>query len=519
MGCVKRVYSLALYKKIMLSCCIILLLYIVNIESSSVYIAGYEAASDVGEHKEIDLDIKKISTVLKSNGYNGCAYRDSSSACSNSLPAMGLAWLAYSNGTGESTKNSGYKYRNIKGFSTSSTTKVSNYVDGSITRNYGVAMADEPFYATTVEYWQLKGLLEPNGNLDWGDRILDAAFKNNSILNSFSDNLFNFADQGDDFRLEVIQKGAVYFNVMPYTIWEMQDALNDCRALKHSNLASTSQENSIKAWDEAVAFYTGSEEGDVEGGLRGCDSGHYGQLMFALAEKRAGNFQTCTGRTTSGSGGAFSQLNSDLFLLFTEGKEDINAAFAHSQTAYCDDAELVKLQIVKKMLIPIIQGTLRYLYKSRVGVTAGTDYDAKEQGELFAFTTAALPHIHKCSPKTAQLLYERTWGDVTPGIPTFDTDWETIKTGIESTYPCLGITCTDVGALTDAEYHGACVDQSSSTSKQEDKIPDFGIAIIAIFGIATFIGAALGYFYWKKYVGAYTMLNSEMSKTEILQEL
>ena len=81
-----------------------------------MYIAGYEAASDVGEHKEIDLDIKKISTVLKSNGYNGCAYRDSSSACSNSLPAMGLAWLAYSNGTGESTKNSGYKYRNIKGF-------------------------------------------------------------------------------------------------------------------------------------------------------------------------------------------------------------------------------------------------------------------------------------------------------------------------------------------------------------------------------------------------------------------
>ena len=41
------------------------------------------------------------------------------------------------------------------------------------------------------------------------------------------------ADQvGNDFRKEVVQKGVVYLNVVPYILWEMQDAVNDCAACK-----------------------------------------------------------------------------------------------------------------------------------------------------------------------------------------------------------------------------------------------------------------------------------------------
>ena len=63
---------------------------------------------------------------------------------------------------------------------------------------------------------------------------------------------------------------------------------------------------SVHAWDEGVAFYTGSLEGTAYGG-----SGD-GKLLYRLAEKRCANFGTCsTEHPTSGT----SQVNTELFAL------------------------------------------------------------------------------------------------------------------------------------------------------------------------------------------------------------
>ena len=63
---------------------------------------------------------------------------------------------------------------------------------------------------------------------------------------------------------------------------------------------------SVHAWDEGVAFYTGSLEGAAYGG-----SGD-GKLLYRLAEKRCANFGTCsTEHPTSGT----SQVNTELFAL------------------------------------------------------------------------------------------------------------------------------------------------------------------------------------------------------------
>ena len=82
-----------------------------------------------------------------------------------------------------------------------------------------------------------------------------------------------------DFRKEVIQKGIVYLNVFPYVIWEMQDAINDCIDGQLTANDGTPGGNSVQAWDEAVAFYTGSAEGKNKGGNNGLKSCSDGKVL------------------------------------------------------------------------------------------------------------------------------------------------------------------------------------------------------------------------------------------------
>ena len=78
----------------------------------------------------------------------------------------------------------------------------------------------------------------------------------------------------------------------------------------------TLQGDSVHAWDEAVAFYTGSAEGTAKGG-----SGA-GYLYFALAQKRCKNFGTCTAddAVDNDKDKGYAQVNSDVMALFNEGE-------------------------------------------------------------------------------------------------------------------------------------------------------------------------------------------------------
>ena len=64
----------------------------------------------------------------------------------------------------------------------------------------------------------------------------------------------------------------------------MQDAVNDCKKGETYN----NDDQSVHAWDEAVAFYAGSTVGGDHG------TSETGELQFALADKRCKNFKTCT---------------------------------------------------------------------------------------------------------------------------------------------------------------------------------------------------------------------------------
>ena len=124
----------------------------------------------------------------------------------------------------------------------------------------------------------------------------------------------------------MIQKGISYLNAFPYVIWEMQDAINDCRdgELARNDNSGRNYGNSVYAWDEAVAFYTGSIEGTSIGGVGDLS----GKMQYYLANKRCENFGTCTADTDGNAWEGRSKINKEIFDLFKKGQEQLIAAAA-----------------------------------------------------------------------------------------------------------------------------------------------------------------------------------------------
>merc|ERR1711998_97728 len=104
-------------------------------------------------------------------------------------------------------------------------------------------------------------------------------------------------------RGEGTKKGAAYLNTWQYVIHEMEDAVNDC------NKGNVSDNDAgAHAWDEAVAFYVGSLEGET------LTSSSSGVQMFNLAHKRCGNFNTC-------NSDGVAKVNEEILALFKDGQQ------------------------------------------------------------------------------------------------------------------------------------------------------------------------------------------------------
>merc|ERR1719247_2326317 len=103
-----------------------------------------------------------------------------------------------------------------------------------------------------------------------------------------------FAGLGDDARTQGVKKGTAYMNVWMYVIHEMEDAIADCKSD-----CQMCNDDPVHAWDEAVAFYTGT--------LEGVDGSGSGKLLYNLADYRCANYKTCVGGTVTGT----SQVNTE----------------------------------------------------------------------------------------------------------------------------------------------------------------------------------------------------------------
>lgn len=184
--------------------------------------------------------------------------------------------------------------------------------------------------------------------------------------------------------------------------------------------------DAVHAWDEGWAFYAGS--------LEGTDGSGSGQMGHMLAEKRASNFAPTN------------DVNAALLELFIQGKGLLN-------DGECAAANLLIPQIVSKMVVPNIQGALRYAYK-----VAELDYSDKSAAEGWAFARAVLPLINECSAEDAAVIHSNM--DFFATEPMAD-GAQAVFTAFQNNFECLGITCADVGDLNESVSDPAapaCVD-------------------------------------------------------------
>eukprot|EP00560_Eucampia_antarctica_P004733 CAMPEP_0197840238 /NCGR_PEP_ID=MMETSP1437-20131217/45490_1 /TAXON_ID=49252 ORGANISM="Eucampia antarctica, Strain CCMP1452" /NCGR_SAMPLE_ID=MMETSP1437 /ASSEMBLY_ACC=CAM_ASM_001096 /LENGTH=518 /DNA_ID=CAMNT_0043449817 /DNA_START=158 /DNA_END=1714 /DNA_ORIENTATION=- len=256
-------------------------------------------------------------------------------------------------------------------------------------------------------------------------------------------------------RGEAAKKGSAYMAVYMYVIREFEDAIDDCK----KNCINCN-DDPVHAWDEGVAFYTGSMEGQT--------GAFSGKLLHALADKGCRDYATCGAEGGSRTG--ISKLNHDLVDLFTLGQQ-------HLLQGECDAAKSTKNDIVSMMAIPLVQGTLRYAYKVDK-LTKGE----KEKAEGAVFAAAVLPILHDCDEDAAKVVSDNMM------VGASSTNYAAVKAAFEGQYECMKITCADIGALmlTDSEvYEGAesCapVSTSSHTSSSLSKGLAIGLGVTAAF--------------------------------------
>lgn len=299
-------------------------------------------------------------------------------------------------------------------------------------------------------------------------------YANQWVLAALDGTTTNFRNGNADFndfglvgREEAVKKGTAYMNVFMYVLREFEDALDDC---KENCIACN--DDPVHAWDEGVAFYTGSLEGQ--------DGAGEGNLLYSLADKRCANYKTCGAEGNSLQGTA--KNNYDLFDLFTVGQHQL-------LMGNCISARETKNRIADLMYAPLIQGAIRYAYK--VDKLQGEE---KEKAEGATFAAAVLPRIHAISPEAADTIYTNM------KVGASSTSFEAVKSAFESTYADIGITCAHVGGLwneaTSGYYEGMspCVDASTTAAQSKNVV---GIVVGSLFAVIA-VAAVGGVCYMRK---------------------
>lgn len=283
----------------------------------------------------------------------------------------------------------------------------------------------------------------------------------------------------DISKVEGCQKNIVFQNIWMYIIHEMAEAVIDCNDGTPGS-----------HWDEAVAFYAGSAVGPT--------GAERGNMPFATAVKRCSEFGTCSDDENTKA-----KVNDKIFNLFESGKN-------FQITLKCTELQNTLDSIVSQMLVPHIQGLLRYAYYVNLVPTE------KSRAELWSFAASLLPMLNVHNPTVASNVEANTLLITAP----MTDGYAFVKTQVESLYPDLGITCAEVGGLisstTSSGYFDGmspCVDAStmssasptitptvddfSNSSSDKGSMPEYGIGLLVFFflviGCCVGLGAALWY--------------------------
>jgi hypothetical protein len=192
---------------------------------------------------------------------------------------------------------------------------------------------------------------------------------------------------------------------------------------------------SITLWDQGVAFFVGSLEGNATGGLKG------GQLLYGTNKDLCDLFSTCA---TSGD----AEVNEALLQAFAEGSD-------YLILEQCDEVEgLLEQTIVPGMPVPLIQGTLSSAVVN-AQLPAGTKDGSLALGH--AFSRSILPMVDVVSPSNAVAInsnmeFQLTSKPVPDGAAAV---FSALQTAIVS----MKTDCTQIGVYNDG-FGGLCADNN-----------------------------------------------------------
>jgi len=281
------------------------------------------------------------------------------------------------------------------------------------------------------------------GFFDYADRWIEAAFDGGGT--DFDRGNANFVRYNFKGKAEAIQKASAYMSVWLYVTREMEQAIDGCKVDCKKTGCNDDQ---VKAWDEAIAFYTGS--------LEGIDGQGRGNLMYDLADEKCKQFKTCGSLADRTEG--LSHVNEEIFRYFTLGSRML-------AQAKCEDAIGYKERIEDLMTIPLIQGILRNAFIRDSDPNAGEIHEA--QGATFA--ASLLPIIYECDQDAHDVIYN----NMKTQSP--KTDFKKVKKALESVYDCMRVNGKEVGGVWNEEtgdyYSGAKPTTSSSKSSGSVNIP------------------------------------------------
>lgn len=380
------------------------------------------------------------------------------------------AYRWYSLGGSSHKTNGGI--RTVRGFSTNAYTN----------------LADEKWYKRFAKYWS--------------DKAYANTFTSSACLGTSDFVESTSPIISDDTRKQCCIKGAQYQNVWLYVIHEMEEAVADCQ----NGIIGTH-------WDEAVAFYTGSIPTE--------DNSQIGYLLYGLAEKRCKEFGTCISTDDAYS----SEVNQKVFDLFEQGRD---YQYDTTSSEACSNMEATKEALVVQLIIPLIQGTLKYIYFADMVETEST------RSELWAFASALLPIIDSQSESASKTLKDNALITNTDIVPD---GYSEVKKQLESVYAGLGVSCAQVGGLQSSTsstgyYSGMepCIDNDSANnnddkSENEDNDNAFkkwGMALmISLIVTFAFFIIILIYYYRKRLfqdnIGHIVLKSSDKNDMEALK--
>lgn len=268
------------------------------------------------------------------------------------------------------------------------------------------------------------------GQMDYGAIWMTAALKGHSTSEggmSFTHGSEDFSSLGNVGRAAAVETAAITMNVRTHINRMLVEwAVDGCRKCEGGDRCP----RALEAWDEAVAQYTGSLVQPNHEQPGGYDAG---LLYYGLAEELCQDFGTCgiNGDDIEGT----ASVNLMLMQSFRTGR-----IFLEKNT--CDMAYMTYGEIIHRMTIPLIQGTLRSAYRLQKELS-----NEEEQGRAVAFMASILPDLASCSAADADIVYEQlNLGSLQAKSKP---DFETIKAALERNYNCMKVTCKDVGGLLD----------------------------------------------------------------------